>query len=364
MAIFGCGIGLGFLPLVTISWKYFPEHKGALSGIILACYGSGSFMWSAIADKIINPKGEKPVNGYYPKDSSVSSDIKKFWLFMIFAIVGCLIIVFLLGFDYYEDNNNNNNDDDENINENFDEDDLIDENKKKESPKEDKKVNTRLLLRIFFSWEFTKLVLMEVFCSIFLFLLSITMKSFGISVNGLDANSINILSYVTSIENGICRVIWGQIIDCIGIKKVLFIDIFIFIGSSGFYYFCGKNIVTYFIINIIATIGTSGNAVLMPIFNRQKGGEYFIILSGYAGIYFGLSSWIGPFFVKVLNIQERGKIVYMITFLFCCGCSVISLILACSMGDEPIDYNKYKKPEELKMEINSMEAELREETRN
>ena len=86
---------MGSLPLVTISWKYFPEHKGALSGIILACFGSGSFMWSAIADKIINPKGEKPVNGYYLKDSSVSSDIKNFWLFMIFAIVGCLIIVFL-----------------------------------------------------------------------------------------------------------------------------------------------------------------------------------------------------------------------------------------------------------------------------
>ena len=52
---FGCGIGLGYFPLVTNSWKYFPEKKGLLSGIILCCFGMGSFFWTFIADKMINP---------------------------------------------------------------------------------------------------------------------------------------------------------------------------------------------------------------------------------------------------------------------------------------------------------------------
>jgi OFA family oxalate/formate antiporter-like MFS transporter len=348
MGIFGCGIGLGYMPLVTISWKYFPEHKGLLSGIILACFGSGTFMWSAIADKIINPENKQTVDGYYPPESPESSNINKFWLFMIFTVIGCLIIVFLLGFDYEEDNNNGN------------ENKLIEENKEKEN--KDNKVNTKLLLKIFFSWEYSRIVIMSVCCTIFIYLLSITMKSFGVSVNDLSLENINILSYVTAIENGICRVIWGQVIDCIGIKLALFIDISIFIGASGFYYFCGSNIVLYYIINIIAQIGTSGNSVLMPMINRQKSGEYFLILMGYAGLYYGLSSWIGPFFVKVLDIQKRGGIVYMITYLICCGCSILSLILACSMGDEPIDYNKYKSPDELNLsEIKTESLEMKEE---
>lgn len=364
MGIFGCGIGIGYMPLVTISWKYFPKHKGVLSGIILACFGSGSFLWSAIADKIVNPNGEKiPKNSdYYPEKSSVSSDIKKFWLFMIFTVIGCLIVVFILGFDYYEDKKEES---EEIYGDTISpEEGLIDENNKKKT--ENKKVNTRLLLRIFFSWEYNKIVFMQVFCSIFLYLLSITMKSFGSSVNNLDSNKINILSYITSIENGVGRIIWGLIIDFIGIKMSLYIDISIYIASTGFYYFCGKNLITYYIINIIAQIGTSGNSVLLPMINRQKAGEYFLILWGYAGVYYGLSSWVGPFFVKVLDIKTRGNVVYMFTYLFCCGCSVVSLILACSMGDKPIDYNKYKKPEELKEEVKSIdtETELLERTKN
>jgi len=59
MGIFGCGIGLGYFPLITCSWKYFPAKKGILSGVILCCFGMGSFIWTFIAESLIILMGTK-----------------------------------------------------------------------------------------------------------------------------------------------------------------------------------------------------------------------------------------------------------------------------------------------------------------
>ena len=88
----------------------------------------------------------------------------------------------------------------------------------------------------------------------------------------------------------------------------------------------------------------------MAILNRQICGEYFLILWGYAGIIYGISSWIGPLFVKGFKIEKKGELVYMITFLICCVLCIFSMVLYCFIGDKPIDFNKYKTPEELKIE--------------
>ena len=189
--------------------------------------------------------------------------------------------------------------------------------------------------------------------SMFLYLVSTMMRPFGEQVKRLSIEGLQILSLVCSILNGVCRIIWGPLIDCIGIKACVYIDIVIYIISSGTYYFCGSNIILYYIINIITQFGNSGSAVIMAILNRTICGEYFLILWGYAGIIYGISSWVGPFFVKVLNINEKGEdfsYVYMITFFICCGLCWITLILYCFIGDKPIDFNKYKTPEELKIE--------------
>ena len=346
MGIFGCGIGLGYFPLLSTSWQYFPEKKGLLSGIILSCFGSAAFIWTAIADNLINPKKIKVQESgdykkYYTPD--ISKKIIDFWKIMIFVVIGAMIIVGLLSFEYYEDdiekedliNEDDNNDEDEKI-------DL-----KIKKKKDNDKINHKLILRIFFSWEYIRLVLMQFGCSMFLYLVSIMMRPFGEQVKGLSINALQVLSLVCSILNGICRIIWGPLLDCIGVKLCVYIDIGLYIFSSGVYYFCGSHIVLYYIINIITQFSNSGSSVIMAILNRQICGEYFLILWGYAGVIYGISSWIGPFFVKVLDIEKRGAFVYMITFLICCGLCIISMILYCFIGDKPIDFNKYKTPEEL-----------------
>lgn len=335
---FGCGIGLGYFPLVTNSWKYFPEKKGLLSGIILCCFGMGSFFWTFIADKMINPDEGKVQSsgddkGYYSIE--IAEKILNFWLFMIFASIVSTVIVGFLAFDFYEDENNEKSTS------------LV----KSETKEEKKKIDTKLILRIFFSWEYSRVVVMQVGTNIFLYLVSVTMRPFGETIKNLPVDPLQKLSLVTSIVNGLSRIVWGFIIDLLGIKICLYTNIIIYIASSGTYYFLGGNIVLYYIINILTTLANSGNSILMPMVNKQLCGDIFLIVWGYAGIYYGLSSWIGPIFVKVLNIKERGEVVYMITYLICCGFCVNSLILAFFIGDKPIDYNKYKSHEELNIEM-------------
>ena len=108
MGIFGFGIGIGYFPLINIAWKYFPEKKGFLSGLILCSFGMGSFFWIFIAEKIINPNNlavedKGPNKDYFDPKSPVSSNIVEFWKYMIFIAIVFTIIITLLGFDYYED---------------------------------------------------------------------------------------------------------------------------------------------------------------------------------------------------------------------------------------------------------------------
>ena len=331
MGIFGFGIGIGYFPLINNAWKYFPEKKGFLSGLILCSFGMGSFFWIFIAEKIINPNNlevedKGPDKGYFNPDLPVSSDIVYFWYYMIFIAIVFTIIITLLGFDYYED---------EKIKENND---LMTQ---KNNTNENSKVDTKLVIKIFFSFEYNKLILMQVLSFIYIYLVSVTMRPFGEVIKHLEIKYLKTLSLINSLLNGILRIFWGFIIDLIGWKLSLYINRIILIFASGAYYFFGSNIVLFYIINIITAIGNSGASVILPIVNKQVAGEYFLILLGYAGLYYGASSMIGPFFVKVLNIAERGEYVYLITYLISCGCSIISLILCFFIGDS-IDYDKYK----------------------
>jgi OFA family oxalate/formate antiporter-like MFS transporter len=51
------GIGCGmcyFVPLVC-AWEYFPHKKGLMTGIIIGAYGFGSFFFSLLSTKLVNP---------------------------------------------------------------------------------------------------------------------------------------------------------------------------------------------------------------------------------------------------------------------------------------------------------------------
>ena len=50
---YGLGIGMGYYPILKTTWKYFPEKKGFLTGLILCVFGLCPFVFTSIADAVI-----------------------------------------------------------------------------------------------------------------------------------------------------------------------------------------------------------------------------------------------------------------------------------------------------------------------
>ena len=57
------------VPLIC-GWEWFPTRKGLVTGCILGGYGFGSFIFSQISTKIVNPNGENPTPD--PSDPDIS----------------------------------------------------------------------------------------------------------------------------------------------------------------------------------------------------------------------------------------------------------------------------------------------------
>lgn len=54
-------------PLRT-SWKYFPNRRGLISGLLFGCFGVSSMFFDFLAAYYINPTGKETVDGFYDKD--------------------------------------------------------------------------------------------------------------------------------------------------------------------------------------------------------------------------------------------------------------------------------------------------------
>lgn len=54
----GLGCGMNYLVPLICGWEWFPERKGLVSGLTLGGYGFGSFIFSLISTKLVNPEGK------------------------------------------------------------------------------------------------------------------------------------------------------------------------------------------------------------------------------------------------------------------------------------------------------------------
>ena len=55
----GCGMNY-FLPLIC-GWEWFPNNKGFVTGCTLFGYGFGSFIFSQVSTKLVNPHNSSPI---------------------------------------------------------------------------------------------------------------------------------------------------------------------------------------------------------------------------------------------------------------------------------------------------------------
>jgi len=72
MLLFAVGMGVGngicYITPVVVGWEYFPNNKGAVSGVIMCGFGLASFIFSFIVQAIVNPENAsatvKSTGGY------------------------------------------------------------------------------------------------------------------------------------------------------------------------------------------------------------------------------------------------------------------------------------------------------------
>ena len=103
MGIFGLGDGLANLSVITNCWKYFPNNKALINGIIIGGLGISSAVLTPIADYfIINPNHVEPdEHNIYP--ARIANRLLNFLYFLagFFLVLGTVAVA--LTFPYKEE---------------------------------------------------------------------------------------------------------------------------------------------------------------------------------------------------------------------------------------------------------------------
>lgn len=144
MGIFGIGISINNLIITKNCWKYFPNNKGIVNGVIMMASGISTSFYTPIADfGIINPeKNGTYSNGLYSEEIANRFPNYIYVLFGIFFVFGSISFFFTFNYDEKIDNENNIT---ENINEEkIVEDTIVEEKKEENLEKENEKIENDL----------------------------------------------------------------------------------------------------------------------------------------------------------------------------------------------------------------------------
>ena len=66
--LFGTGIGMGYTSPLIAGWSWFPKNRGLISGIVLAGFGSGGFLFNILGTQFVNPNGLTQTAGLFPEE--------------------------------------------------------------------------------------------------------------------------------------------------------------------------------------------------------------------------------------------------------------------------------------------------------
>ena len=326
-ALYGLAASATYFQTLRNCWKYFPHKKDLISGIVFSSFGLSSFIFTSIADHIINPDNISKEGKYYSKE--ISFRFLKYIKVFIFCIVILGSISSILCFPFEEENKINlNSEQDKEV---IDTENNIDEKKEKLITQS----QHIPLKKIILSLEFVKCLSIAGCTLIFGFLLTNTYRNFGIEKN-LDENGMHTLSKVYTLLNTFSRLIWGIICDKFKFKIPYLIIIINQIICGCLIYFSSDKLYTYFIVVCLAVLSYAGHIILFPnLIHTKFGVENSVILLGICGIFAGISSLIGPILTYFINDLED----YLITYLLGVAPSVISLILTIIIKTESFEKN-------------------------
>ena len=93
--MFGGGVGLAYTSPMIAGWKWLPNQKGLVSGIILTGFGAGGFFFNLIGTKFVNPKGLDAIGGKFPEEvySAFPSMLRKLSaIYAVLTLIGSVLV--------------------------------------------------------------------------------------------------------------------------------------------------------------------------------------------------------------------------------------------------------------------------------
>ena len=346
--LYGLGIGIAYYPILKTCWKYFPEKKGLITGLVLCCFGLSPFAFTTLADLVINKEGIPADNaGFFP--DTVAIKMKDYALIM--AIVqggfGLLALLIMFPMDSVEstDKDDKKKEGEEKLIKN-------EETAEVEKPKEDTNdsINEKPLKQAALSFKFHMFNLMSVGTLFFGYFSTNTCRSFG-SLNKINETYLQTMSKVCSFLNGLFRIAWGFVFDCLGFKIPYLIVVINQIVVSSSFYFSARNEYLYFAANLLENVTFSGHGTIAPpLVTQIFGMKNAIILIGITGYYIGSCGFVGALIAKfIIKKPEDYLIVYLIGAAF----AVMSLIITIFMNGDKFPYT----PVHTRVTVSAVEPE-------
>lgn len=352
--LFGLGIGIAYYPILKTCWKYFPEKKGLITGLVLCCFGLSPFAFTTLADLIINKEGTPADDkGIFPE--KVAIKMKDYALIMAITqgIFGFIALLIMFPMDSVESTDKDDKKEEAQITTEGEE-TLVnkEETAEVEKPKEDSSdiINEKPLKQAALSFKFHMFNLMSVGTLFFGYFSTNTNRSFG-SLNKIDETYLQTMSKVCSFLNGLFRIAWGFVFDCLGFKIPYLIVVVNQVVVSSTFYFSARNKYFYFAANLLENVTFSGHGTIAPpLVTQIFGMKNAIILLGITGYYIGSCGFVGALIAKfIIKKSEDYLIVYLIGAAF----AVISLIITIFMNGDKFPY----KEEHTRVTISAVEPE-------
>ena len=318
--IAGAGIGLAYVVPIAVGVKWFPDKKGLLSGLAVAGFGFGAFIWILMA----NPPSILGFSGLITQQTgtfaytiaNVDGCFRLYGIaFLILVVLGALVMKNPpvdwkpAGWNPPE----------------------IKSSEKKKIlsdllPKEMLKTKQFYLLWMMFI--FGALAGLMVIGNIQNFAKSATdgFQAYGFSMQDAIDFAVIGAAICLPIFNGLGRIIWGQVSDKIGRRKAL-IAMFAFQGimMALFFYTAGSPYMFYVAAALIG-FNFGGNFALFPAATADSfGSENIGINYGFVFTSYGIGGVVGPILAGA--VQDAGMS-FMYAFIPAAVMCFIAAILA------------------------------------
>ena len=382
--LYGLAASLTYYQSLKNCWKYFPNLKGLVSGIVFSSFGLGPFIFTSIADGVIKTSGNE--------GNKAEEIIKGFKLYLIIFLI-CIAVAgalsSILCFPYKKEDKYlstlsvlpSEENEDQSPKEEKEREysvHLKDEDKneeKNEEKKGEKNGDEKTLKETILSKDFLFCLLIAACTLTYGYLLSNTYRTFG-EVSFINENEkaseeektkmkgyLQTLSKLFTLLNTFGRLIWGFIADRVRFKILYSIVCVIQIISGATIYFSAGNMIAYYIFTNLGVLGFAGHVIVFPnLIPIKFGVEKSVYLLGICAIFTGIAALIGPI-LTLFVLKEKKD--YLIIYLVGSAPTIVSLLITIFIKvetkpkEEPkiIEENIYGEEKVIKKE-NEEETEI------